>query len=110
MKPYFIFIASVLPRSAGDFNVVTPAFSSAANFAAGRALAAGNDRALMAHALACRRRSTRDEGDDRLLHVFLDELGRLFLGAAADFADHDDAFGLRVVLEQPEAVDEAEGR
>src|SRR6185437_7683214 len=30
----FIFVASVLPRSAGDFTVVTPAFSSAANLAA----------------------------------------------------------------------------
>ncbi len=31
---YFISLASALPRSAGDFTVVTPAFSSAANFAA----------------------------------------------------------------------------
>ncbi len=31
---YFINLASALPRSAGDFTVVTPAFSSAANFAA----------------------------------------------------------------------------
>jgi hypothetical protein len=31
---YFISLASALPRSAGDFTVVTPAFSSAANLAA----------------------------------------------------------------------------
>ena|GEM_PF-5095843 len=30
---YFISLASALPRSAGDFTVVTPAFSSAANLA-----------------------------------------------------------------------------
>ena len=34
VSTYFIFAASVLPRSAGDFTVVTPAFSSAANLAA----------------------------------------------------------------------------
>src|SRR5690348_9766339 len=33
-RRYAIFAASVLPRSAGDFTVVTPAFSSAANLAA----------------------------------------------------------------------------
>src|SRR6185437_5137323 len=31
---YIIFCASVLPRSAGDFTVLTPAFSSAVNLAA----------------------------------------------------------------------------
>src|SRR5690348_4952528 len=60
----------------------------------------------MAHALARRRRRTRDERDHRFADVLLDEFGGLFLGAAADLADHDDAFGLRIVLEQRQAVDE----
>jgi hypothetical protein len=47
-----------------------------------------------------------DEADHRLGHVLGDELGRFFLGAAADLADHDDAFGLRVVLEPAQRVDE----
>ena len=51
---------------------------------------------------------TGDEGDDRLGHVLGDEFGRFFLGAAADFADHDDAFGLRIVLEHPDAIDEVQ--
>ena len=38
--------------------------------------------------------------------MFCDELGRLFLGAAADLADHDDRLGLRIVLEQLQAIDE----
>ena len=36
----------------------------------------------------------------------LDEGGRLLLGGAADLADHHDRVGVRVVLEQPQHVDE----
>src|SRR6185437_1781805 len=72
----------------------------------GGALATRDDGSGVAHALARRRRRTRDERDHRLGDVFLDEFGSLFLGAAADLADHDDAFGLLVVLEQLEAIDE----
>src|SRR6202000_638326 len=49
-----------------------------------------------------------DELPPRLLDVFADEFGRFFFRAAADFADHDDAFGLRIVLEQLQAVDEVQ--
>src|SRR5690606_5530020 len=69
---------------------------------------AGRDRTGVAHALALRRAGAGDEADHRLGHVFGDELGRFFLGAAADLADHDDAFGLGVVLEQLQAVDEVQ--
>src|SRR5690348_2576350 len=72
----------------------------------GSALAAGDDRASMAHALARRRGRTRDERDHWFADVLLDELRGLFLGTAPDLADHDDAFGLRIVLEQRQAVDE----
>jgi hypothetical protein len=62
----------------------------------------------MAHALARRRGGAGDEADHRLLDVLADELAGFFLGAAADLADHDDALGARIVLEQPQAVDEVE--
>src|SRR5690606_20489490 len=70
--------------------------------ALGRARAARGDRAGMAHALALGGRGAGDEADHRLGHVLGDVLGCLLLGAAADLADQDDAFGLRVVLEQLE--------
>src|SRR5690606_24212711 len=41
----------------------------------GRVGAAGNQRAGMSHALACRSRHARDEADHRLLHVVLGPLG-----------------------------------
>ena len=39
------------------------------------------------------------------LHVLLDEVGGFFFGAAADLADHDDGFGLGVVVEHAQHVD-----
>ncbi len=61
----------------------------------------------MAHALARRRRDTGDVGHDRLGDMRLDVLGRfLFLGAA-DLTNHDDAFGLRIVLEPGNHIDKA---
>src|SRR5690606_26756938 len=74
--------------------------------AGGGTLAAGGDGAGMAHALAGRSRRAGDEADHRLADMGGDELGRLLLGAAADLADHDDALGLRVVLEQLQGIDE----
>src|SRR5690606_16023016 len=72
------------------------------------ALATRGDRTGVAHALAFRGTGAGDETDHRLGHVLGDELGRLFLGAAADLADHDDAFGLLIVLEQLQAIDEVQ--
>ena len=43
--------------------------------------------------------------DDRLLEVRLDPGGGLFLGAAADLADHDHGVGVRIVGEQLQRVD-----
>ena len=71
-----------------------------------RALAARDDRAGVAHALARRRGDARDVRDDRLGDVVLDELRGGFFIAAADLADQDDALGLRIALEQLEHVDE----
>src|SRR3546814_1186328 len=74
---------------------------------AGRgALPAQRNRPGVAHALAGRCRGTSDKAHHRLGHVFSDELGRFLLGTAADLANHDDALGLRIVLEKLQAVDE----
>src|SRR5690625_4908965 len=73
----------------------------------GRTLAAGNNGAGMAHALARRRSHTGDIGHHRLFDVVGNIFGRLFLGRAADFTHHDDAFGVRVVFKQLKAVDKA---
>src|SRR6202008_4491405 len=67
---------------------------------AGIALAAGDDGAGMAHAAAGRRGDAGDEADHRLLAaafgLVLEELGGVFLGRAADLADHDDRGGVVV--------------
>src|SRR5690606_4785595 len=62
----------------------------------------------MAHALALRRRGAGDEAHHRLGHVLGDVLGRFLFGRTADLADHDDALGLLVGLEQLQAVDEVQ--
>ena len=70
------------------------------------ALAARDDGARMAHAFAGRRGHAGDVRDDRLGDVLADEIrGGFFIGAA-DLADHDDAFGLRIALKELQHVDE----
>src|SRR5690606_34197803 len=60
-------------------------------------LAAGNDGAGVAHRASLRSRAARDEAGHRLLAAALglvdQELGGIFLGRAADLADHDDRLG-----------------
>ena len=60
----------------------------------------------MAHALARRSRDACDVGHHRLGDKLGDVGRRSFFVAAADLADHDDAFGLRVALEQLDDIDE----
>ena len=60
----------------------------------------------MAHFLADRSGDAGDIGRHRFRHVGLDEFRRLFLGRAANFADHDDRLGFRVGLEHCEDIDE----
>ena len=55
----------------------------------GRALAAADDGARMAHPFARRRLTAGDETDNRFLHVGLDPLRRFFFRRAADLTDHD---------------------
>src|SRR5690606_39598776 len=71
----------------------------------GRALAAGYDRAGVAHALARRRRDAGDKTDHRFFHVGLDPARAFFLVRAADLADHDHRFGLRVIIEHFHHID-----
>ncbi|MNZ20484.1 hypothetical protein D3C78_375390 [compost metagenome] len=64
----------------------------------------------MTHALASRSGDARDVGDHRLGDVGLDVGRGLFLGAAADLADHHYGFGLGIVLEHLQDVDEVGAR
>src|SRR5690606_21343011 len=77
-----------------------------ADLVRGRALAAGDDRPGVPHALARRRRAARDEADHRLGDVLLDVGGGSLLGVAADLADHDDGLRVGVLLEGLQTVDE----
>src|SRR5690349_19786418 len=61
----------------------------------------------MAHAAPGRRGDAGDEADYRFLYVFLNELRRFFLGIAADFADHHNRLGFRILLEQRKDIDES---
>ena len=92
--------------SAGDFATSNPRRFHGLDLLRRRALAAGDDRAGVAHAASRRRGLAGDESDHRLLHVRLHVLRRGLFGVAADFADHDHGFGLRIVVEQLERVDE----
>ena len=71
----------------------------------GSALTSGDDGSGVTHAAAGRRGLAGDEPDDGFLDVLLDEFGCGFFCRAADFADHDDGVGFRIVVEQAEGVD-----
>ena len=77
------------------------------DFVRRRALAAGDDGAGVAHALARRRLTPCDEGGDGLVrHVLLDPLRRVLFGRAADLTDDEDSVGVGVILKELERVDE----
>src|SRR4051812_2566099 len=77
------------------------------NLEIGRIVAAGNDGARVTHPAPRRSGAPGDETHDWLGGLAgLDELGSLDLGVAADLADHDDAFRLRVIQEQLQAIHE----
>src|ERR1700689_723223 len=64
-----------------------------------RSLAPRDNRARVTHAAPRRRGLTGDESDHWFLHVFFHVLGRGFLCVTADFANHDDGFGLGIFIE-----------
>ena len=53
----------------------------------------------MSHAFAGGGGDAGDEADDRFAHVFARPFGGGFFVVAADFADHDDGAGVRVLFE-----------
>ena len=57
-----------------------------------------DNRPGMPHAPSRRRRDTGDEADHRLAHVCFCPAGRIHFLRATDLPDHDDGFGLGVVL------------
>src|SRR5690606_10008673 len=73
-------------------------------------LAAGNDCTRVAHSLAGRGGDSGNIRDDWLADIGLDVGRCLFLCRAADLADHDNCFGLVVLLEQGQDIDEAGAR
>src|SRR6266853_1471141 len=72
----------------------------------GCTLTAADDCACMTHAASRRSSLAGDETDDRLLHVGLDPFGGALFGAAADFADHNDGVGVRIIVEKLNGVEE----
>src|SRR5579863_10434645 len=73
----------------------------------GSAGAARDNRARMSHSPTWRRGRAGDEADHGLLHLAaLDELGAIFLGRAADLANHDDRLRVGVGQKHLEHVDE----
>ena len=60
----------------------------------------------MAHPFARRRGDSGDVANDRLGDMIGNELGRIFFGRTTDFTHHDDALGIRVFLEQAQAINE----
>ncbi len=73
----------------------------------GAALAAGDDRARMAHTAARWRGKPGDKAHRGLLGLgLLEEIRGVFLRRAPDLTDHDDGLGLGVLQEHIQAVDE----
>src|SRR5882724_12229658 len=66
----------------------------------------GNDRSGMAHAATLRRGQPGHVTDDRFGHVLLDPFRRLRFLRPADFADHDDGPGFRILFEQHQVIEE----
>ena len=64
----------------------------------------------MAHGLTLRSGEACNVTNDGLGHVGLDVLAGLLLGVAADLTDHHDRFGLRILLEHLQDIDEVGAR
>src|SRR6516165_2881328 len=91
----------------GRFGDDHPGAAQRLHLVARTPLTSGDDRAGMAHSPARRSRAAGDKPDDRLLRPRgLQKIGARLLGAAADFADHDDRLGLVVGEKHLEDLDE----
>src|SRR6185436_19454737 len=76
-----------------------------ADLRGGSPLPSAHDRTGVSHAASGRRGGSGDETRDWLAAVLLDPLGGFFFRSAADFADHDDAVRLGIVVEHFDHVE-----
>lgn len=60
----------------------------------------------MAHALSWRRLTACDEGCYRFSHIFMNPLCCLFFRIATDFTDHEDCFGIFIIVIKLQYIDE----
>ena len=95
-----------LPRSAGDLTVRAPALSNARNLSAAVPLPPAMTAPACPMRLPGGAVTPGDVRDHRLGDVLADEVRGGFFVRAADLADHDDAFGLRIPLEELQHIDE----
>ena len=72
----------------------------------GSSLSSGNDRPGMSHPSSWRCGLPGNEADDGFADVLFDEFGCLFLGISADLTYHHYPFGLGVIFEHFETVNE----
>src|SRR6516165_3052698 len=101
------YLAHCRPDRGGRFGDDHPGAAQCLHLVAGSALAPGNDRAGMAHAPTRRGRAAGDKSDDGLFRPrSFQKIGAVLLGAAADFADHDDRLGLVIGEKHLEDLDE----
>src|SRR6516162_489056 len=101
------YLAHCRPDRGGRFGDDHPGAAQCLHLVTGSALAPGNDRAGMAHAPTRRGRAAGDKSDDRLFRPRgFQKIGAVLLGAATDFADHDDRLGLVVGEKHFEDFDE----
>src|SRR3954453_13746459 len=105
--PHLFYLRAHLARRLHDVN---PGIFERRHLLGGRAFAAADDRAGVAHAAARRCGLPGDERNDRLGHIRLHERRRFLLGRPADLADHDDRFGGIVLLERGQTIDEVRAR
>ena len=75
------------------------------DFFCGGAASAGDDRARMSHALACRCSDASDKAHDGLFHVVFAPARSFCFVGAANFTDHDHGIGVWVVVESAHHVD-----
>ena len=59
----------------------------------------------MAHAFAGRRSNTRNKTNDRFFHIGFAPLSGVCFVWSADFANHDDGVGIRIVIERLHHID-----
>src|SRR5690606_6256405 len=75
------------------------------NLGFGSAFTAADNSPGVAHATSGRCGGSRDESSDGFFAILCDPFSGFFFSAAADFADHDDAVGFRIVIKQLDNIE-----